>query len=138
MLTSPADQVLRADGVDTLVLGLANPAGVARVQVYARTGDTAPWTALTAAVATTALRRGAAGIEVPLAWPADWRAKGIIADRLRIALTSATADAHVRVQRIALYPRATAAGERSAGAPQSLANGARRHEHFAGQRLGLR
>ncbi len=109
VLTSPADQVLRADGVDTLVLGLANPAGVARVQVYARTGDTAPWTALTAAVATTALRRGAAGIEVPLAWPADWRAKRIIADRLRIALTMATAEGNVRVQRIALYPRDTGA-----------------------------
>jgi hypothetical protein len=104
-LMSPGDQVLRAGEVDTLVLGFAEPAGLDRVQVFARTGDAAPWTAISASVAATELRRSAAGIEVPLAWPTEWRAKGAIADRVRIALTAATARSKVRVHRIALYPR---------------------------------
>ena len=81
------------------------PADIARVQVFARTGDAAPWTAITASVAAKDLRRDAAGILVPLAWPAAWRARGTIADRLKIALTFETGTSQVRVQRIALYPR---------------------------------
>ena len=104
MLMSPGDQVLRADAVDTLVLGLAEPAAVARAQVFARTGDAAPWTAITGSLAAKDLRRDAAGILVPLAWPAQWRARGTIADRLRIALTFEAGTSQVRVQRIALYP----------------------------------
>jgi hypothetical protein len=104
-LMSPGDQVLRAGEVDTLVLGIAEPAGLDRVQVFARTGDGAQWTAISASAAATELRRSAAGIEVPLAWPPEWRAEGAIADRVRIALTAATARSKVRVHRIALYPR---------------------------------
>ena len=103
-LVSPGDQVLRASEVDTLVLGIAAPAAVARVQVSARTGDAAPWTAISASIGAADLRRGTAGILVPLAWPAAWRAQGMIADRLKIALTFETGTSQVRVHRIALYP----------------------------------
>ena len=105
LLTSPGDQVLRPGDAATLVLGLAQPAQLARVQVFARRDDAAPWTAISPAVGAGNLRRGAAGVEVPLAWPAGWRAQSVIADRMRIALTFAPGTAQARLRRIALYPR---------------------------------
>jgi hypothetical protein len=105
-LASPADQVLRAADLDTLVIGLADSAPLVRVQVFARTGDTAPWTPVAAPVAAAALQRDAAGMRVPLVWPAAWRTTGAVAEQLRIVLTFRAGTTAARVQRIALYPRA--------------------------------
>ena len=105
VLTSPADQVLRAADIDTLVLGLADPDRLVRVQVSARAGDAARWIEIAAPVAASALLRDAAGLRVPLAWPAEWRKTGAIADQLRIALTFGEDATGARLHRIGLYPR---------------------------------
>jgi len=105
VLRSPPDQVLRPRALDTLVLGLADDAALARVEVWARSGPDAPWTAIGAPLAGGALPRSAAGVLVPLAWPATWRARGVIAERLKIALTFESGAAGVRLRHLALYPR---------------------------------
>ena len=120
VLASPADQVLRAAEVDTLVLGLSEPAALVRVQVQARTDGASPWRQIAAPVAVTALRRSAAGLQVPLVWPPEWRGTGAIADQLQIVLTFDPGTTHARVHRIALYPREPKRGSLLPGSHRGL------------------
>jgi hypothetical protein len=107
-LLSPDDQVLRADALGALILGIADSTALARVQVFARRDGSNAWTEIAAPAPADALMRDAAGLHVPLAWPVAWRTGGAIADRLRIALTFAPGTRDARVERIMLYPRGDA------------------------------
>ena len=107
-LASPPDQVLRSATLATLFLGLREPDSLATVQVYARIDPTSPWQEIVPATAAEALVRTAPGLAVPLSWPADWRARGVIAESMRVVLRFRAGTEHARIDRIALYPRADA------------------------------
>jgi hypothetical protein len=50
-------------------------------------------------------QRTAAGVEVPLTWPATWRTKELIVAQLKIVLAFDAGVLNARIDRIALYPR---------------------------------
>ena len=110
-LVSPPDQVLRATNLATLYLGLREPDALATVQVYARTDPAAPWQQIVAATDAASLVRTTPGLAVPLAWPAEWRARAEIAESISIVLHFRAGTDSARIDRIALYPRATAVSE---------------------------
>jgi hypothetical protein len=104
-LVSPADQVLRAATLETLYIGLREAETLARVEVYARTELGSPWREIAPQAAMASLVRAAPGLAVPLAWPAEWRAHGEIAESFKIVLRFRPGTDHARIDRIALYPR---------------------------------
>jgi Bacterial Ig domain len=107
-LTSPTDQVLRSDTLETLYLGLRAADALATVQVLARIDPTSPWREIVPVTAAESLVRTAPGLAVPLKWPTDWRARSVIAESVQIVLRFRDGTDHARVDRIALYPRARA------------------------------
>jgi hypothetical protein len=107
-LLSPDDQVLRAADLALLIVGIANPAALTAVQVHARREGDSAWTEIAPTTAASTLARNAAGVQIPLAWPATWRSERAVADRLRIALTFAAGTTSARVERVVLYPRGDA------------------------------
>ena len=110
-LVSPPDQVLRSAVLDTLYLGLREPDSLTTVQVFARIDPASPWQQILAATNAASLTRTAPGLAVPLAWPADWRARGQIAESMQIVLQFRAGTDHARIDRIALYPRANPVSE---------------------------
>jgi hypothetical protein len=89
-----------------MYIGLREPDSLAIVEVYARTDPASPWVPIAAPVAAESLTRVAPGLAVPLAWPADWRVRGDIAESLKVVLKFRGGTDHARIDRIALYPRA--------------------------------
>jgi len=55
------------------------------------------------------LARSTPGLAVPLAWPAEWRARDTIAESFKVVMKFRAGIDQARVERIALYPRADAA-----------------------------
>ena len=105
-LISPPDQVIRIDRIATLVLGLHDQNSVAAMQIFARLDPGSPWVAVGAPIPSTRFRHSAAGIAVPLAWPAAWKAKSAIAAELKVVLAFDSGAQRVRLDRIGLYPQA--------------------------------
>jgi len=105
-LLSPPDQVIRPASTELLVLGIADPATLAAVAVYARRNASSPWRRLGAPIPTARLKHGAAGWQVPLAWPQEWRDKVRYVEEIKIVLVCAPGTATLRLDRIALYPAA--------------------------------
>lgn len=103
-LLSPTDQVIRPSDIDSLILGLRNPTGFAAVQVFARSGHSAAWTAVGNPVPASTLRSWPAGLQMPLAWPGAWRRNATIVTELKIVLAFDEGTPTVRLDRIALYP----------------------------------
>jgi hypothetical protein len=79
-LVSPADQVLRSDSLQTLYLGLREGDSLESIEVHARIEPAAPWQEIVPATPAGSLVRAAPGLAVPLAWPADWRSRAVIAE----------------------------------------------------------
>ncbi len=104
-LLSPPDQVIRASDIDSLILGLRNPAGFEAVQVFARTAHNLAWTAVGSPVSVSQLRSWPAGLQVPLAWPQAWRNRATVITELKIVLAFAQGTTRTRLDRVALYPR---------------------------------
>lgn len=109
-LLSPRDQVIRTSNIDFLVLGLRDPSPLAAVQVFGRVGTDGPWTPIGAPLPRSRFVREKAGIRIPLAWPGAWRAHKTIVTDLKIVLRFDPAARGARLDRIALYPRATHIG----------------------------
>jgi hypothetical protein len=107
-LVSPPDQVLRAAGLETLYVGLREPDALAAIEVFARIEPTSPWTVIVPETKAATLARTAPGLAVPLAWPAEWRARETIAESIKVVLKFRTGTGQARIDRIALYPRANA------------------------------
>jgi hypothetical protein len=110
-LISPPDQVLRSDSLQSLYIGLRESDSLEAVEVHARIDPAAPWQEIVPATPAGSLVRAAPGLAVPLAWPADWRSRAVIAESLRIVLKFRPGTEQVRIDRIALYPRANAVTE---------------------------
>ena len=107
-LLSPADQVIRAATIDSLILGLHDPSKLAAVQVFARMEPGAPWTALGEPVESERFAQSPAGVQIPLAWPPAWRRNRTIAAELKIVMAFDEDVAAARLDRVALYPRSAA------------------------------
>ena len=101
VLLSPTPLALARGETDLLVLGL-DPAAVAAVEVDARAPNGA-WLPLAPRRTTSGLAVTAAGLSVPLAWPAALA----VADQIRVSLRFRTLAAPARIRHIALLPRAT-------------------------------
>ena len=107
-LLSPPDQVIRTATIDSIVLGLrASENDVAAMQVFARADDNSPWVAVGAPVAGSRFQRSDAGISVPLAWPPSFRTKNTIVSELKIVIAFNPGTKSARLDRLALYPRAS-------------------------------
>jgi hypothetical protein len=104
-LLSPPDQVIRTAMIDSIVLGLREPAAVAAMQVFGRADGNSPWTAIGAPIPRVKFGRSAAGVLVSFAWPAAWRVNGAITAELKIVLAFDPGITTARIDRIALYPR---------------------------------
>jgi len=106
-LLSPPDQVIRTATIDSLVLGLRDSERlVAAMQVFARADGSSPWVALGAPVAASRFQFSAAGVGVPLLWPAPLRAKNTIVSEMKIVLAFNPGVRSARLDRVALYPGA--------------------------------
>jgi len=105
-LVSPPDQVLRAAGLDMLYIGLRDADALATIEVFARVEPSSPWTAIVPEAKAATLARSAPGLAVPLAWPAQWRARDAIAESFKVVLKFRAGTMQARIDRIALYPRA--------------------------------
>jgi hypothetical protein len=68
-LLSPLDQVVRAALVDSLVLGLHDPAPLAAIQIFGRVDGRSPWVAIGAPVPQSGFQRVGGGVKVPMTWP---------------------------------------------------------------------
>jgi hypothetical protein len=113
-LVSPSDQVLRAAGLDTLYVGLRDADALASVAVFARVEPASPWIAIAPETTAATLARTAPGLAVPLAWPAEWRERNTIAESFKVVMKFRAGIETARIDRIVLYPRATAvAGARN-------------------------
>jgi hypothetical protein len=110
-LVSPSDQVLRAASLDTLYVGLRDADALESIAVFARIEPSSPWTSIVPETKASVLARTAPGLAVPLAWPADWRARATIAESFKVVMTFRAGTTQARIDRIALYPRATAAAD---------------------------
>lgn len=110
-LVSPPDQVLRAAGLDTLYVGLRDADALTTIEVFARIEPSSPWTSIVPETKAAALARTAPGLAVPLAWPAEWRARDAIAESFKVVLKFRAGIEQARVDRIALYPRSNAAAD---------------------------
>lgn len=119
-LLSPPDQVIRTNNVDRLTLGLTATDRPDSVRVYARTAEAPDWRDITGDSKAALLRRTAAGWEIPLHWPAQWRARNAIADGIKVVLQFRPGIRTARLDRIALYPAAAIASPwRKATSPRS-------------------
>jgi hypothetical protein len=107
-LVSPPDQVVRPAEIDTLIVGLADTATLARIQVFARNSVQSPWLPISEPLAAHRLKADAAGLHVPLAWPAALARQGSIVEQLRIVAEFAPGTSTARVRRVALFPRVSA------------------------------
>ena len=83
-LAAPPDQVLRSESLQTLYLGLRELDSLETIEVHARIDPASPWQEIVPVTAAGSLARAAPGLAVPLAWPADWRARAVIAESFRI------------------------------------------------------
>jgi hypothetical protein len=108
-LISPPDQVLRANVLAALYLGLPDPDALMTAQVFARLEPTSPWQEIVPETDASTLPRTAPGLAMPLSWPAAWRAGADMAESLKVVLRFRAGTDHARIDRIALYPRAGSA-----------------------------
>ena len=106
-LLSPPDQVIRPATIEWLILGLSDPSALAAVQVFARIEPGAAWAPLGEPVAAARFAYSPAGVQIPLAWPPAWRSNRTIVAELKIVMAFDADIAAARLDRIALYPRAT-------------------------------
>lgn len=110
-LLSPSDQVIRTATVNSLVLGLGDPAALAALQLFGRTDDKAPWVAIGAPIPAARFQHVNAGVQVALKWPAALRAKPAIVTALKIVLAFNPGKSSARLDRVALYPGAALAAK---------------------------
>jgi len=106
-LLSPPDQVIRPATIESLILGLRDPSALAAVQVFARIEPGAAWAPLGEPVAAARFTYSPAGVQIPLAWPPAWRGNRTIVAEMKIVMAFDAEIAAARLDRIALYPRAT-------------------------------
>jgi hypothetical protein len=106
-LLSPPDQVIRPATIESLILGLREPSALAAVQVFARIEPGAAWAPLGEPVAAARFTYSPAGVQIPLAWPPAWRGNRTIVAEMKIVMAFDAEIAAARLDRIALYPRAT-------------------------------
>ncbi len=104
-LLSPTDQVIRTTMIDTLVLGLRDPAPVAAMQLFGRVDAKSPWVAFGMPIPAAKFQHGDSGLRVRLTWPAAWHARGTIIEQLKIVLAFEEGVTSARLQRVALYPK---------------------------------
>jgi hypothetical protein len=108
-LLSPPDQVIRTAIIDSIVLGLRDSEKyVAAMQVFARVDSNSPWVAVGTPVGASRFQLSDAGISVPLSWPQSLRTKNMIVSELKIVIAFNPGTKSVRLDRLALYPRASA------------------------------
>jgi len=100
-LVSPARLAVKSAETDLLVLGVDASAAFTGVRVEARAAA-GPWLGLGSVREVGALERSAAGLLLPLAWPAALAA----AEQFRLTFELADGAAPLRVRHVALYPRA--------------------------------
>ena len=107
-LLSPPDQVIRPATIESLILGLSDPSALAAVQVFARIE---PGVGVGLRLGSRSPPRdshtAAAGVQIPLAWPPAWRSNRTIVAEMKIVMAFDAEIAAARLDRIALYPRAT-------------------------------
>jgi hypothetical protein len=84
---------------------------LATIAVFARVEPSSPWTSIVPETQAAALARTAPGLAVPLAWPPPWRAGNTIAESFKVVMTFRAGTTQARIDRIALYPRATATAD---------------------------
>jgi hypothetical protein len=77
------------------------------MQVFARVDGNSPWVAVGAPVAASRFQQSEAGIAVPLAWQGSLRTKNTIVSELKIVIAFNPGTTSARLDRIALYPRAS-------------------------------
>ena len=107
-LLSPPDQVIRTAIIDSIVLGLRDSEKyVAAMQIFARIDSNSPWVAVGAPVAASRFQHSDAGIGVPLVWPQSLRTKNTIVSELKVVIAFNPGTKSVRLDRLALYPRAS-------------------------------
>jgi hypothetical protein len=105
-LLSPPDQVIRTAVIDSIVLGLHDPAPLAAIQIFGRVDDHSPWVAIGAPIPQSEFQRVGGGVRVPLIWPRALRARNTIVAELKIVLAFNPGGKSARLDRIALYPGA--------------------------------
>ena len=88
--------------------GSRQQSALAREKLLARIDPASPWQEIVPVTAAESLVRTAPGLAVPLKWPADWRARSVIAESVQIVLRFRDGTDRASVDRIALYPRARA------------------------------
>ena len=105
-LLSPPDQVIRTDLVDSLVLGLHDPATLAAIQIFGRVDGRSSWVAIGAPIPQSGFQHVGVGVKVPMTWPPALRAKNTIVAELKIVLAFNPGGKSARLDRLALYPGA--------------------------------
>ena len=105
-LLSPPDQVIRTAMIDSIVLGLRDPAPLAAIQIFGRVDRHSPWVAIGAPIPQSGFQRVDGGVRVPMIWPRALRAKNTIVAELKIVLAFNPGGKSARLDRVALYPGA--------------------------------
>jgi len=103
-LLSPPDQVIRTALIDSVVLGLGDPAPLAAIQIFGRVDGNSPWVAIGAPIPQSRFQRVGGGVKVPMIWPQGFRAKNTIVVELKIVLAFNPGGRSARLDRVALYP----------------------------------
>ncbi len=98
-IDSPHDLVVRPLATDLLALHVGDARALEQVTVRARVEGDSAWHPIGNAAKST---------RVPLRWPAAWQKPTAIATEIRITLTLAAGTSSVRLDRVLLYPAATA------------------------------
>jgi hypothetical protein len=94
--------------IDSIVMGLrGSEKHIAAMKVFARADSNSPWVTVGAPVAASRFQHSDAGIGVTLAWPQSLRAKKTIVSELKIVIAFNPGTKSVRLDRVALYPRAS-------------------------------
>lgn len=99
VLVSPADQVIRRRNASALVIGI-DPGAVRRIEVSAEAAPGSGWVSL-GELDAASWKVQAAGLEMALRWPRDWREDAIV-ERLRIGVVPASLGGPLTVERLAL------------------------------------
>ena len=100
-LVSPPDQVIRARNAQALVVAI-DPTRASSIEVWGESAPGTGWTKLGAAVVGSA-KVTAAGVHVPITWPADLR--DVIVERLRVIVAPATGSSSMNIEGIALIAK---------------------------------
>ena len=101
VLISPADQVIRERNAVALVVGI-DAQRARNVEVFGEAAPGSGWQRL-GAITVASAKVSAAGVRVPIAWPAALR--GTIVEQIRIVVTPAAHGSPLNVERVALIAR---------------------------------